>query len=192
MSEYSHLIETGSPVRVLEGPRIGKVGIAETAWDEMVIVSIDGIEVAFRRGQLEPLFDLTEGIEIKVPAYQSGSDLYDKVKGFGMSSDDLADFCKEFILEAMGRVTGVGDKQYSNVGFQKFEGMELDQLLEYAEEEILDIPNYCAMLFIRIRRLRQALDAVDNLGKGTEEEYEEGDITADDFKDGGESEATNH
>lgn len=184
MSKYSHLIdEPGDPVRVLEGKHYGKVGQVIDFFGGKVVLELGGVEVAFDRDQLEPLFDLETGITLKLPEVEKGSDLADKVKPFGLTPDDLADFSREFILECMGRIKGAGFQQYYQDGFQKFEGMELDDLLEYAEEEILDIPNYCAMLFIRIRRLRQALDAVDELGRGTEEEYEGGNITADDFKE---------
>lgn len=193
MSKYSHLIEEGDAVRVLEGKWVGHVGkVNQITFGDMLLVGFVGTEVLFSRGQVEPLFDLEKGITIKVPEYQAGSDLYDKIKGFGMSTRDLAEFVQEFNHECQARISGVGDKQYSQDGFQKFEAMELDDLLEYAEEEVLDIPNYCAMLFIRIRRLRQALDAVDTLGRGTEEEYAGGNVTGGDFEEGGENEPANH
>lgn len=175
-------LRKGRPVYTSDGGVGVIVGEEETL--EMWLVSIVGGPLrAIHADDLTPLVTIDQRIKLEIEGGQKGSDLVDKVKSFGMSSDDLAEFSQEFILECMGRIKGVGDSQYSQGGFQKFEAMELDDLLEYAEEEILDIPNYCAMLFIRIRRLRQALDAVDDLGRGTEEEYEGGTVTADDFKE---------
>lgn len=185
MSNYSHLIEQDDPVRVVEGKYVGRVGqVLDVLFHgTKIIVDVSGQEVAYDRNQLEPLFDLEQGIQIKLPEVEPGSALAEKVKAFGLSSEELGEFCVEFNSEAQGRINGVGNKQYSQGGFQKFETMELDELLEYAEEEVLDIANYAAMMFIRLRRLRQALDEADDLGKGTEEEYEGGNITADDFKE---------
>lgn len=190
MSKFSHLIEKGDPVRVLSGRCVGEVGtVNEVLFDgEKLLVGLNYTEALFDRDNLEPLFDLEKSVVIKASDYQSGSDLYEKVKGFGMSPQDLAEFVHEFNRECQGRIKGVGKDQYDNGGFQKFEAMELDDLLRYAEEEVLDIPNYCAMLFIRIRRLRQALDRIDTLGRGTFEDYEEDDTSPEDFEDGGDNE----
>lgn len=187
MSKYSHLIEVGDAVRILAGRSIGEVGKVNDIWHNKIVVGIYAGEVAVDRDQLEPLFDLEQGIEIKLPEVAPGSALAEKVKPFGLSSEELGEFTTEFIAEAVSRVNGVGNEQYSEGSFQKFESMDLDDLLEYAEEEVLDIANYSAMMFIRLRRLRQALDEADDLGRGTEEEYEGGNITAEDFREGGDS-----
>jgi hypothetical protein len=86
-----------------------------------------------------------------------------------MSSDDLAEFVGEFVTDCKDRIKGVGKQQYSEDGYQKFEIMDLDDLFEYIEEEIRDIPNYCAMLFIRMRRVREALKAIDIIEEKEEE-----------------------
>lgn len=115
--------------------------------------------------------------------------LVKKVIPFGMTSDQLADEVAQFIAECAARVRGVGKDQYEGKGFQKFETMEMDELFEYLEEELRDVANYAAFLVIRLRRIRAAFDMFDDLGKGTEDEYEAGDITADYFKEGGGDEA---
>lgn len=117
--------------------------------------------------------------------------LVKKVIPFGMTSDQLADEVAQFVAECAARVRGVGKDQYEGKGFQKFETMEMDELFEYLEEELRDVANYAAFLVIRLRRIRAAFDMFDDLGKGTEDEYEAGDITADYFKEGGGDEATN-
>lgn len=187
LSKYSYLIEQDDPVRVIEGKYVGRVGqVLDVLFHgTKIIVDVSGQEVAYDRDQLEPLFDLEQGIELKLPEVDPGSVLADRVKSFGMSSEELAEFTGEFLVEAVARIKGTGNEQYSMDGFQRFEGRELDEVLVDIEEEALDIGNYAAMLFIRIRRLRLALDEVDDLGKGTEEEYEGGDVTADDFKEDG-------
>lgn len=75
----------------------------------------------------------------------------------GMTSDDLANYVGEFIQDCQARVRGVGDQQYSQGTHQKFEAMSLDELLEWAQEEIQDVAVYSAMLDIRLRRVREAL-----------------------------------
>lgn len=107
-----------------------------------------------------------------------------------MTSDQLADEVSQFVAECAVRIRGVGKDQYEGKGYQKFETMEMDELFEYMEEELRDVANYAVFLAIRLRRIRTAFGDFDDLGTGTEEEYEAGDITADYFKDGGDDEAT--
>jgi NTP pyrophosphatase (non-canonical NTP hydrolase) len=73
-----------------------------------------------------------------------------------MTPKELASECQAFIAKATGRITGIGAEQYHVEGQpQRFETMPLDGLFEYAEEELLDLANYAAMLNIRMRRLRE-------------------------------------
>jgi hypothetical protein len=170
-------------VYVKSNSKVGVIRDYNDGFELWRVDHTDGSTGAYLKHELEPLLTLDQVVDIKLREQEPGSDLRDKVKDFGMSSQDLADFCQEFILECVGRVKGVGNDQYNRQGFQRFEERELDQVLEDIEEEILDIPNYLAMLFIRVRRLRQAMDSIDTLGDGTEEEYEGGTITADYFKE---------
>jgi len=71
-----------------------------------------------------------------------------------MTSEELADEVEAFIVHAVTRVEGTGDEQYSDGDTQAFENKELDQIFTDAEEELIDIVNYCVMLGIRLRRLQ--------------------------------------
>lgn len=142
---------------------IGEVGRV-SVWDAVMEKwEVDlGYSSVYKHGsELEPMFTMDQVINVKVEAQQPGSDLAEKVKPFGMSSEDLAEFVDVFITDCKDRIKGAGNEQYSEDGYQKFEIMDLDDLFEYIEEEIRDIPNYCAMLFIRMRRVREALKAID-------------------------------
>lgn len=80
-----------------------------------------------------------------------------EVPDHGMTSAQLAKATGEFIAFCQDRITGVGNDQYSTDTHQKFEAMELDELIEYALEELADQANYATMLYIRFRRIQQAL-----------------------------------
>jgi hypothetical protein len=138
------------------------------------------MEVSYSRDQLEPLFDLERGIQLKYQSEQTPA-LVTKVAEFGMSSEELAQACAEYIAECAGRIRGVGNDQYYDGGHQKFETMELDELLQGTLEEIQDIANYATFLHIRIRRIQEALRDVDDLGQGSDEEFEQTDYSVEDF-----------
>lgn len=74
-----------------------------------------------------------------------------------MTSEELADQVEEFIVHAITRVKGTGDDQYSKGDTQNFEGLEVDELFKWAEEELADIVNYSVMLAIRLRRIQADL-----------------------------------
>jgi len=74
-----------------------------------------------------------------------------------MNSQQLAREVVETSLDAAQRITGIGAEQYSNGDTQKFETMPLDELFEYADEELLDLINYATMTRIRLKRLREAI-----------------------------------
>lgn len=74
-----------------------------------------------------------------------------------MKSEELAQEVEHFIQECRSRVTGVGDEQYSEGDTQKFERMSVDQLFDWAEEEIQDVAVYATMLHIRLSRLRKVV-----------------------------------
>lgn len=163
MSEYSALIGPDRWALVTSGNMVGQVGKV-VEWDhgfEKWVINVGGNEIFKETYELDPVFTMNQIVDVKLQESAQGSDLADKVKDFGMSSDDLADFVQTFIADCALRINGVGKQQYEQDGYQKFEVMDLDALFEYIEEEIRDIPNYCAMLFIRLRRLRNALTAID-------------------------------
>lgn len=148
---------------VRSGIHIGEVGRV-ASWDSILEqweIDFGGFSAYKQTEEVEPMFTMDQIIGVKLQEQQSGSDIMDKVKGFGLTTEELADYCKMFIVDCTNRIKGVGDQQYSNPGYQKFEVMELDDLLEGIEEEIRDIPNYLTMLFIRIRRIREALKTAD-------------------------------
>lgn len=148
---------------VKAGVHIGEVGRV-AVWDSVLEkweIDLGGLSVYKDTDEIEPMFTMDQVINVKIQEQASGSDLMDKVKGFGLSSTELAEYAEQFITDCTNRIKGVGKEQYSESGYQKFEAMDLDDLFEYIEEELRDVPNYCTMLFIRIRRLREALKIID-------------------------------
>lgn len=165
------LLVTNRTVFVKSGEHTGRIGFIQEydpAFDLYMISNGNWLS-GHEWFELEPLFTLGQVVDVKLADQQPGSDLSDKVQGFGMTSDDLAEYTNTFIADCVNRIKGVGNTQYSEDGYQRFEAMDLDDLFEYIEEEIRDIPNYCAMLFIRIRRLREALKVVDIIPEEEEE-----------------------
>lgn len=179
--ETEELIKPGRPVYIKTKNKVGTV-LEYVDVFHMWRVETPGSVGTYYTEELEPLFTLNQVVSVKVEDDTTPA-LVKKVIPFGMSSDDLAEEIAEFIAECTARIKGVGKDQYEDGGHQKFEEMELDDLFEYAEEELRDIANYAAFLVIRLRRIRAALNAADDLGDGTEEEYAGGTITADDFKE---------
>lgn len=183
-SKFSHLIDVDDPVRVLEGRYVGRVGqVLDILFHgTQIIVDISGMEVSYSRDQLEPLFDLERGIQLKYQQEQTPA-LVNAVIPFGMSSDDLVEKSAEYIAACVGRIKGVGNEQYDKGTHQQFEEMELDDLFVYAEEELQDLSNYIVFLSIRLNRLRNAIYAVDDLGDDSTGECDADGLEADDFKE---------
>jgi hypothetical protein len=76
-----------------------------------------------------------------------------------MDTNELSEAVADIVHDARCRVGpgSIGEQQYTTEPEQLFESMELANLFTYAEEELLDCINYCVMLIIRIRRLRDPL-----------------------------------
>ena len=74
-----------------------------------------------------------------------------------MTSEELADEVTSIVEECRVRVLGIGKEQYSEGEHQRFETMHMDDLFEYAEEELRDLVVYACMLRIRLRRLRNSV-----------------------------------
>lgn len=74
-----------------------------------------------------------------------------------MTSEELADAVEDAIRRTRGRVLGVGLEQYDEGDIQRFEWMELDELLDWTLEEVDDLVVYGVMLGIRLRRLQKAI-----------------------------------
>lgn len=93
-----------------------------------------------------------------------------------MTPENLADEVEATITRCRGRILGIGRDQYHDAatGRQKFEGMPFADLLDYADEEILDLINYAVMTRIRLRRLRTALVSgvgADMFADASDEEF---------------------
>jgi hypothetical protein len=164
-------VHPGRSVTIKSGIHLGEVGRV-AVWDAVMEkweVDLGGLSVYKHASEIEPMFTMDQVVNVKVGEQQTGTDLAEKVKPFGMSSEDLAEFVEVFVNDCKDRIKGAGNEQYSEDGYQKFEIMDLDDLFEYIEEEIRDIPNYCAMLFIRMRRVREALKAIDIIEEKEEE-----------------------
>lgn len=96
-----------------------------------------------------------------VPAYggfaglDQGSTVRPGLPPEGMTSLALAQYVEEFIHGATERVCGVGHDQYDQgADGQRFEHMNLLELMDWADEELQDVAVYAAMLSIRVRRMR--------------------------------------
>ena len=75
----------------------------------------------------------------------------------GMSSQQLADFQEDFTRWSRRRILTDGLKQYDRGDRQAFEDLDFPTLIVYAQEELADIVNYCAMLSIKLERLKESV-----------------------------------
>lgn len=166
----------GRPVQIRVGPNLSKVGIVDRMEFGIYVVEIGGKEYGFNPDQLEPLFNLQEVAAVHVTDLDEDGDpegtthLEKLVKPFGLSSQDLAEYVADAVVDAAGRIKGVGNEQYSMGGFQKFEGLPLIELFEMADEELLDLMNYAIMLRIRLIRLASALFDTNVIENGDDED----------------------
>lgn len=74
--------------------------------------------------------------------------------GFGVSSEELADFTNRFAKYAETRILGTGKESYENDGKQEFEDFTVDRIVDELIDELADAQNYIAMLAIRVLALR--------------------------------------
>ena len=76
-----------------------------------------------------------------------------------MTPNQLAEEVASVVERAQGRIKGVGADQYHDgSGRQKFENLEISELVEYSIEESLDFVNYGAMLTLRLDDLKAAME----------------------------------
>lgn len=166
----------GRPVLIKAGHNLNKVGIVDRMEFGLYVVEIGGREFGFNPDEVEPLFNLQEVAAVHVTELDEDGDpegtthLEKLVKPFGLSSEELAEYVADAVVDATGRIKGVGNEQYSEQGYQKFEAMPLIELFEYADEELLDLVNYAFMLRIRLIRLASALFGAGVLGDGDDED----------------------
>jgi hypothetical protein len=82
-----------------------------------------------------------------------------------MEPQDLADAVEAVIRSACARVgpDSIGAQQYHTPGEpQKFEVINIGEMLEMYEEELLDITTYATMTIIKLRRMRQRLEELES------------------------------
>lgn len=83
----------------------------------------------------------------------------------GMTSAGLSDYIEDLVFEALDRVIGTGDEQYSEEQQQRFETYPVLHLYVQFREELLDAMNYLGMLDLRMRRaIARFVDANPGLG----------------------------
>jgi len=167
----------GRPVLIKAGPGLNRVGMVQSMEFGIYVVDIGGGKtMGFNPDEVEPLFTLPEVAAVHVTEVDEegdpvGTTVLEKiVKPFGLSSDDLAQYVSDFVVDAVARVKGVGNEQYSMQGYQKFEALTLPGLFEYADEELLDLMNYLVMLRIRFIRLASALFSADDIVEEDDDE----------------------
>lgn len=78
-----------------------------------------------------------------------------------MTSEQLAAEVARIVADAQNRILGVGAEQYTESDGQRFESMELADLVDYVREETLDLINYGVMLTIRIDRIKAQFAKID-------------------------------
>lgn len=83
-----------------------------------------------------------------------------------MTSEDLAEAVAQVISDCGERIMGVGADQYSEDESQRFERMRLTMLIDYVNEEALDLVNYGVMVSIRMQRLRRAVALIESRRDG--------------------------
>ena len=75
----------------------------------------------------------------------------------GMTSQQLADFQREFSDWSRTRILTDGLQQYDRGNRQAFEDLDFPTLITYAQEELADLVNYAAMLSIKLQRLKESV-----------------------------------
>lgn len=154
------------PVLIKSGDFSGHVGMVTAFEFGLYLVERGGVKSAHADAELQPLFTPQEvksirTVEVDDDGHQIDGALEQAVKPFGITSDDLADFTTEFLAEAVTRIKGTGNDQYSNGTYQKFEGKTLLEILTDMQEEALDLGNYAAMFFVLVERLKRAVDTIE-------------------------------
>lgn len=75
-----------------------------------------------------------------------------------MTSEELAQVVGDLITTSQTRVMGVGNEQYSTGDMQRFETLQLDELVDWTKEELSDLVVYSTMLWIRLTRIQEAIN----------------------------------
>lgn len=75
-----------------------------------------------------------------------------------MTSEELANEVMAAVVAVQARILGVGKEQYDEGSQQKFERMSLQEIAQYAKEEVEDGIAYNVMLRYKLNNLIKALD----------------------------------
>jgi NTP pyrophosphatase (non-canonical NTP hydrolase) len=92
--------------------------------------------------------DNTVGIPIAPPIH----------KGYGVTTDELAEAQRRFTNYARLRILGTGNREYSRGSKQAFEDMHLHRLIDELRDEIADAVNYLTFLDIQLSRWKSTLE----------------------------------
>jgi NTP pyrophosphatase (non-canonical NTP hydrolase) len=92
--------------------------------------------------------DNTIGIPIAPPIH----------KGYGITTDELAEAQRRFTNYARLRILGTGNREYSRGSKQAFEDMHLHRLIDELRDEIADAVNYLTFLDIQLSRWKSTLE----------------------------------
>jgi hypothetical protein len=79
-----------------------------------------------------------------------------------MTSEELAQEIMSAVTAVQARILGVGKAQYDEGSQQRFESMSLQELIQYAREEVEDGIAYNVMLRYKLNLLEKAVQAAFN------------------------------
>lgn len=119
-----------------------------------------------KRARLENLIDEARGDGSSDPETESSSRA--SASGppeslpFGITSQDLAFYIRDFAEWQVERVTGPGMVEYDRGSHQAFETMTGKELVLGAQEELCDLANYLVMLSLKLGRVAQHLPKESN------------------------------
>lgn len=79
-------------------------------------------------------------------------------KGYGVTTDELAESQRRFTNYARLRIMGTGNREYSRGGKQAFEDMSHHRLIDEMRDELADAVNYLTFLDIQLSRWKSTLE----------------------------------
>jgi len=97
------------------------------------------------------------GVADRVSAGGAAADHRPTPPAKGMTSQQLADYQKQFTAWCRTRILTDGMRQYDRGSEQAFESYSPVHLIDETQEELADIVNYCTMLSIQLHRMRERL-----------------------------------
>lgn len=139
------ILEEGDVVRIISGDMAGNDAHIDS-WDEMTgryVVLVDGMPFGKTAEELLPIVEIV--------------DEEDVTPSFGMTSEQVATFVEEYARRCGERVRGVGNDQYSEGQYQKFETMSPIELFTMLQEELEDLVPYIVFIHIVTQRMVKAM-----------------------------------